>query len=141
MLVHRSDIEKFIPQRPPFVMIHELEEVSETRAVTYFRVEHENVFVEEGKLKEPGLIENIAQSAAIQVGYPCMQQGKPIPIGYIAAIKDLKIYSLPRLGEKIRTQIEVVNFVLEVTLVKGSIFLNDTVLCEGEMRIFVKKQN
>jgi 3-hydroxyacyl-[acyl-carrier-protein] dehydratase len=139
MLAHRSDIEKYIPQQAPFVMVHELDEANEVIAVTYFTVEEENVFVAEARLTEPGLIENMAQTAAAQVGYHCKQQGKPIPVGYIAAIKDLKIHSLPILGAKIRTQIEVVNFVLDVTIIKGIVFLNDAVLCECEMRIFVKK--
>lgn len=138
MLVYRADIEKYIPQRAPFVLVHELVEASDIRAVTNFVVEKECVLVEDGKLQEPGLIENIAQTAAAQIGYRCAQQSIPVPIGYIAAIKDLEIYALPVIGAKIRTQIEVINLVLDVTLIKGIVFLNDSVLCECEMRIFVK---
>ena len=138
MLAYRTDIEKYIPQRAPFVMVHELIEAGDVRAGTNFVIEKECVFVESGKLQEPGLIENIAQTAAAQIGYRCAQQAIEVPIGYIAAIKDLKIYALPVIGEKIRTQIEIINLVLDVTLIKGTVFLNDSVLCECEMRIFVK---
>jgi len=139
MLAHRTDIEKYIPQRPPFVLVHELVEASDIRAVANFTVENEGVFVKEGKLQEPGLIENIAQTAAALIGYHCAQQSLKVPIGYIAAIKDLKIYFLPVIGAKIKTKVEIVNMVLDVTLIKGIVFLSDTVLCECEMRIFVKK--
>jgi 3-hydroxyacyl-[acyl-carrier-protein] dehydratase len=138
MLVYRADIEKYIPQRTPFVLIHELIEANDIRAVTKFVIEKECVLVEGGRLQEPGLIENIAQTAAAQIGYRCEQQSIPVPIGYIAAIKDLKIYGLPVIGAEIRTQIEVINLVLDITLIKGIVFLNDSVLCECEMRIFVK---
>lgn len=138
MLVHRADIEKYIPQRAPFVLVHQLIEASDICAVTNFVIEKECVLVEGGKLQELGLIENIAQTAAVQIGYRCAQQSIAIPIGYIAAIKDLKIYELPVIGAKIRTEIEVINLVLNMTLIKGIVSLNDSVVCECEIRIFVK---
>ncbi len=138
MLATQIDIEKFIPQRRPMLMIHELEEADEQHAITRFSIERDNVFLDMNRLAEPGLIENIAQTAAAQVGYVCSQQSKPVPIGYIAAIKDLIVHNLPELGTQIRTVVEVVNVVMDITLIKGNVYQNNQLLCECEMRIFVK---
>ncbi|HET9053858.1 MAG TPA: 3-hydroxyacyl-ACP dehydratase [Cyclobacteriaceae bacterium] len=138
MLAARTDIERFIPQREPMVMIHELHEADEQHAVTTLLIEQNNTFLDSGKLAEPGLIENIAQTAAAQVGYVCAQLNKPVPIGYIAAIKDLVIHGLPELNTQIRTVVEVVNVVMDITLIRGTVHQNNQLLCECEMRIFVK---
>lgn len=138
MLATRNDIEKFIPQRKPMVMIDELHEADEQHAITTFTVAKDNTFLDLNKLAETGLVENIAQTAAAQIGYVCHQQNKPVPIGYIAAVKDLVIHSLPELNTQIRTVVEVVNVIMDITLIRGNVYQNDQLLCECEMRIFVK---
>jgi hypothetical protein len=83
-------------------------------------------------------VENIAQTAAMHVGYQCSLKNIPIPIGYIAAVKDLKIKSLPKQNTKITTSVKVINKVLDVTVVEGRVEQNENVLCSCEMRIFAK---
>lgn len=139
MLVNRTDIERYIPQRQPMIMIHTLESADQKTAVTTFTVEADNIFVESGLLGEPALVENIAQTAAAQVGYVCMQEAKPVPIGYIAAIKDFAVYALPGVNVQLRTSIEVINNIMDITLVRGTIHQNEVKICECEMRIFVKQ--
>ena len=138
MLVDRKDIIKYIPQRWPMVMIDDLAEASETHAVTGFDILPDNIFIRSGSLAEPGLVENIAQTAAAQVGFICMQKDIPVPIGYIAAIRDLKIFKLPAENTHITTTVTVKNQVLDITLVEGEIKQHDRVLCSCEMRIFAK---
>lgn len=138
MLATRTDIEQYIPQRQPVVMIHELHEADERHAVTTLLIEKENTFLDSGRLAEPGLVENIAQTAAAQVGYVCARLNKPVPIGYIAAVKDLVIYGLPEMNTQIRTVVEVINVVMDITLISGKVYQGDRLLCECEMRIFVK---
>jgi predicted hotdog family 3-hydroxylacyl-ACP dehydratase len=74
MLATKSNITNYIPQREPIVMIHNLVEVSDEHAVTQLTIEPDNVFVTEGYFAEPGLVENIAQTAAVHVGYQCQQK-------------------------------------------------------------------
>lgn len=140
MLATRNNITDFIPQREPIVMVHSLIEASDTHAVTQFAVEKDNVFVSENQLAEPGLIENIAQTAAVHVGYQCTQKGQPIPIGYIASIKDLKIAGLPPAGSTITTSVRITNKVLDLTVALGEVVHEGQVLCSCEMRIFAKVQ-
>ena len=139
MLVTKNEIEQYIPQRTPIVMIHELIEASEEHAVTHLHVSTENTFVRNGVLLEPGMVENIAQTAAAQVGYIFKKKNVPIPIGYIAGIKDLVVHAQPPAGSTIKTTVRVLNQVLDVTLVEGTIHLHDQLLARCEMRIFVKK--
>jgi len=138
VLATRDDITKYIPQRDPIIMVHELLEADDDHAVTNFVIEPDNVFVSNEYFKEPGLVENIAQTAAMHVGYQCALKNIPIPIGYIAAVKDLKIFSLPRHNTRIATSVKVTNKVLDVTVVQGKVEQDGNLLCSCEMRIFAK---
>ena len=138
MLANRADITKYIPQREPIIMVHELVEADDDHAVTNLTIEPDNVFVSNEYFKEPGLVENIAQTAAMHVGYQCALKNIPIPIGYIAAVKDLKIFSLPRQNTRIATSVTVTNKVLDVTVVEGKVKQEGNLLCSCEMRIFAK---
>ena len=138
MLATRDDITKYIPQRHPIIMVHALVEADDDHAVTELAVEPDNVFVSNGVLIEPGLVENIAQTAAMHVGYQCSLKNIPIPIGYIAAVKDLKIKDLPKQNTRISTSVRITNKVLDVTVVEGRIEQEGNLLCSCEMRIFAK---
>ena len=139
MLARKNTITDFIPQRVPIVMIDDLVEASEVHAVTQLQVRSENIFVEDGRFTEPGLVENIAQTAAAQVGYHCSIKKIPVPLGYIAAVKSLTISKLPSVNSQITTSIKIVNQVMEVTLAEGRVVdANGEEYCRCEMRIFVK---
>ncbi len=138
MLVNRHDITHYIPQRNPIVMVHELVSANDEQASTTFTIESGNVFLSNGYFAEPGLIENIAQTAAVQAGYHCIQNKIPVPIGYIAAVKNLKILNLPKENSTISTRVKVTNRVLDVTVIEGIVEQNGKLLCSCEMRIFTK---
>jgi 3-hydroxyacyl-[acyl-carrier-protein] dehydratase len=74
----------------------------------------------------------------MHVGYQCAKRNIPIPIGYIAAVKDLKIYRLPRQHTQITTSVKITNKVLDVTVVEGRVEQAGNLLCSCEMRIFAK---
>lgn len=140
MLANREDILSFIPQRRPIVMVHRLLSATDDDAVTQFDIEPGNVFIDDGMFAEPGMVENIAQTAAVHIGYQCSLKKIPIPIGYIAAIKDLKVKAMPVVNSSIDTYVTVVNKVLDITVVKGMIRQGSETLCTCEMRIFAKLQ-
>jgi len=138
MLATRDDITKYIPQRHPIVMVHALVEADDSHAVTELVIEPDNIFVSNEFFAEPGLVENIAQTAAMHVGYQCSLKNIPIPIGYIAAVKDLKVQTLPKQNTRITTSVKVTNKVLDVTVVEGRVEQDGNLLCSCEMRIFAK---
>ncbi|MDH5249345.1 MAG: 3-hydroxyacyl-ACP dehydratase [Cyclobacteriaceae bacterium] len=141
MLANQDDILRFIPQRNPMVMVHALLEASDDHAVTQLTINPDNVFVAAEYFAEPGLVENIAQTAAVHVGYRCSLIDTPIPIGYIAAVKNLRIEKLPGQNSVITTSVKVINQVLDITVIQGKIEQNGKLLCSCEMRIFAKLQS
>lgn len=139
MLVSRNDITTYIPQQPPFVMVHQLLEADEVKVKSEFKIEADNLLVEDDFFSEAGMIENLAQTSAAQVGYFARKQNIPVPIGYIASVKDIKIFKRAHVGETLTTIVRVTNQVLEMTLCSGEVLLNGELLCQCELRIFIKK--
>lgn len=138
MLIAGNEILEYIPQRHPVVMIDKLLYAGADKTISGLLIEKENIFFNNGFLTESGLVENIAQTAAVGMGFMSRQVKKKVPVGFIASIKDLKIFQLPKVGDEIITEVVVTNQVMEVSIVKGIVFLNGEVLAECEMRIFIK---
>ena len=139
MTVSGNNILKYIPQRAPIVMVDCLYESSAEGAETGLTVQATNLFASDGRLQEPGIVEHIAQSAALQAGYFYVEAGKNVPLGYIAAVKDLQILDLPRVNAKLRTKIHVVHELMGVTIVTGSVFCDSTLIANCEMKIFIRE--
>ena len=138
MLASETDVVRLIPQKPPFVMVSKLLFSDRIKTVSSFKVSNDCLLIQDGLLSESGLVENIAQTAAAGVGYVCIQDNIPVPVGFIAAIKNLKVYSLPEVGSEIKTEVVVQNQVLDITIIFGKCFSREKLLAECEMRIFVK---
>jgi predicted hotdog family 3-hydroxylacyl-ACP dehydratase len=139
MLANRNEITRYIPQRGSMVMIHDIVHITDDSATTQFEILPDNVFVKDGFLREPGLLENIAQTAAAQMGYTHMKKGLLIPIGYIASVKRLQVFDFPPIGNWLSTSIQVINQVLNVIQIEGLVNFNGSVICTCEMNIFVEK--
>ena len=140
MLVSGNEILDYIPQRPPVVMIDKLLFSNHEKTVSGLHIDSNNIFVENGVLSESGMVENIAQTAAAGVGYICKMENRKVPVGFIASIKDLKLFGHPKIGEDITTDVEITNQVMEVSIVKGILKKEGEILAECEMRIFIKPE-
>lgn len=138
ILASGKEILELIPQRHPVVMVDKLLLSKHDRVISGFTILEDNIFCEDGHLSASGLIENIAQTAAAGVGYICKIENRKVPIGFIASVKDLKIIKLPAIGSDIRTELNVLNQIMDVTIVKGTVTFNDELMAECEMRIFIK---
>lgn len=136
-LIQKQDIETILLQRPPVMMIDELLEHEETSTETSFEIRKDNVFVSNNKMREPGLIENIAQTAACRLGYIALITGSPLAVGYIGAIKKLYIHDLPSVGSRLITKINITNTVFNVTIANATITLNGNMIASCEMKIFI----
>ncbi len=126
-----------IPQKPPMVMVDRLISAEDKEVVTSFLIREDNVFCSDGIFTEAGLIENMAQTAAAGIGAkPATGNEKP-PLGFIGGIRRLKINALPEAGQEITTHIQVEYEVANASIVKGRVFLNESVLAECELKIFL----
>ena len=138
MIVAKQEITDYIPQRAPMIMVDGLLSVDENSAKTCFSIQQHNIFVSENCLSESGLIEHIAQSAALLAGYGLRKAGNAVPVGYIAAVKDLFIYFLPEVNEELTTRIDVVNTVFDFTIIKAEVMCRNLVVAACEMKIYSK---
>ena len=135
-----ADILSYIPQRPPFVMVDRVMASDETSTKSSFRIREDNIFVEGGKLKEPGLVENIAQTAAARAGFKALSEGEPVKVGFIGGIRNLQVLGFPEVGSDIETEITVVNQVYDVSVISGKVTCKGMLLAACEMKIFIINQ-
>jgi 3-hydroxymyristoyl/3-hydroxydecanoyl-(acyl carrier protein) dehydratase len=138
MIADGEDVLKLIPQRPPIVMVDKLISAADKKTVSGFTILSNNIFVENGVFQEPGIIENVAQSAALGVGYICSIKNEKVPLGFIGAVKNLKIFSLPLVGDELTTEIQVDYEVFEATLITGKVYCGEKLMAQCEMKIFLK---
>jgi len=139
VIVSGEEIVNYLPQRPPMVMVSGLHRADEKSALTSLSIRSENIFVADGLLSEPGIVEHIAQSVALHAGYGFIKAGKSVPVGYIAAVKNLSIHYLPGVNEELTTRVEIINYVMNVILVEAVVKVNETIVATCEMRVFIKE--
>jgi predicted hotdog family 3-hydroxylacyl-ACP dehydratase len=138
-MILEEDILPLIPQRPPFVMVGQLLYSDDSITRTAFRVTEENIFVENGRFREPGLMENIAQTAAARAGYMARMANLPVQVGYIGAVKNLEIAAdLPMTGDELITEITIKDQVFDVTIISGKVWCKETIVAQCEMKIFIR---
>ena len=128
-----------IPQRPPFVMVDELIFSDDKTSRSTFLIQPDNIFIEDGILKEPALVENIAQTAAARAGYFAQLENRPVLVGYIGSIKNLEVNFLPKTGDELTTEIVIENQIFNVTLITGKITCNDKPVAQCQMKIFISQ--
>ena len=136
MDLEQIDIHELLPQREPFVMVDKLVYFDEKTTTTSFLVREDNLFVENGRLNACALAENIAQTCAARLGYVnkyIIKQG--IQIGFIGAVKDMKVIDTPVVGDVLTTTIHVLEQIMGLTLVTAVIRIGDRVVTTAEMKI------
>lgn len=131
-------VQSLIPQRAPFVMVHELSEYSESHLIAGFEIKEDNLFVQDGTFQASGLIEHQAQSVALHTGYKYYLLGKDAPTGYIGAIKSFEAQVLPKTGDLLKSEVTILNEVMGVTLVDIVTKLNGEVIAKSQMKTAVK---
>jgi predicted hotdog family 3-hydroxylacyl-ACP dehydratase len=135
MILTAAEIQQYIPQRYPFVMVDNLIEASAKHFITDFKIKQDNIFIEDGFLREFALIENIAQSSAAGIAFASKYDGKTKPEGYLGAITKLKLFELPEVNE---TVVTVVNLLIQfehMFLLRGENYCMDRKLMECEIKV------
>jgi len=122
------DIEKYIPQRPPFVFIDAVEHVDAQQARTSFTVTDACPLATDGILPLAGLMENAAQTCAARAGNT---------IGYIGAVKQMEVTRFPRIGETLTTEAHVVQEVLNICLMDVTARVGDEQIATTTLKIAI----
>ncbi|MDR0295458.1 MAG: pseudouridylate synthase [Prevotellaceae bacterium] len=132
------DILTLIPQQPPFVMVDKLLSCDYKTTKTALTVRKENIFFDKGVLAEAGLIENIAQTCATRVGEISNQMSNnSVKIGFIGMIRNLEIARLPKAGETLVTQVDLIEEIFQMSLVNATVSIEDEIITSCEMKISI----
>ena len=131
-------IKKLIPQREPIIMVDALLYFDATKVVSGFSIKNDNLFVENGLFTESGIIEHMAQTVALYTGYHFYIKNEKAPEGYIGAIKNVVLYKLPKVDDTLETEVEILQEIMGVTLVKGATKLNGELIMTAEMKTVLK---
>ena len=143
-IIEGAAVSALLPQKPPIEMVDKLWFHDDTYSISGLTVKKENIFCKDGVLCEPGIIENIAQTAGLRLGYmisEMQQNGEKSnpPVGYIGAIKNLIIHQLPKIDAELKTEIYVQKVIFDVTLISAKSTVNGEPIAECDMKIFLVK--
>lgn len=140
-IVNPETILDYIPQRPPIVLVSRIYSCDPASVVTGFDITADHIFSKDGKLTEPGVIENMAQTAAASAGYAAVQQNTKPAVGFIGNIKNLVIHQLPPVGAELITQVSYKTQVMNVSLVDARSYCNNELVAACELKIFLQEGN
>ena len=135
-----SNILDLIPQRPPMVMVDAFYGIENGVSRSGLTVGEDNIFCKDGRLREPGIVEHIAQSAAARVGYIFTQRGEAVPLGFIGSVDKLTISHLPKVGSQLTTSISVMQELGGLSLISAKTEDNDGTVAECRMKIFLQTE-
>ncbi len=133
-------IDRYLPQKRPFLMVDEIIKGGEKVCKTHFIVRQENPLFRGETFTEAGLIENIAQTAAAHIGYVEIHIRKTnlIRVGVIAAIKSLEIFRLPHRGEDLTTTVEeTMSGIMNMSIYNAEIKIGEELIAKGEIRVAI----
>lgn len=137
--MQEKDVTKLIPQRQPIVMIDGFAGIDEAGVShTTLRIQSQNMFCENGRLSECGIIEHMAQSAAARVGWIALQQGEKVRLGFIGAVDKLEVIEFPQVGQTLYTEISVKQEVFGISLVHAEVLTDGKKVASGNMKIVLE---
>lgn len=131
-----EDITALIPQKQPFVLVDKMLSSDDTKTCSSFVVKENGVFVDKGFLQEAGLMENIAQTAALRAGYTAALQNKTVESGYIGSVTNFEVFELPMVADELLTEVNIQDHVFNVTLLVGKVWVKDKLIASCEMKVF-----
>ncbi len=131
-----DDIIALIPQKPPFIMVSKLLFTDEEITRSSFLVDAANVLVKDGYFQESGLLENMAQTAALGAGYLALKESRQVVSGYIAVVNNLEVFNLPKVNDELVTETKIENRIFNVTVISGKVWNKGELVASGEMKLF-----
>jgi predicted hotdog family 3-hydroxylacyl-ACP dehydratase len=134
-------VQELLPQRPPFLFVDHLLHYDQQKVVSSFTVPADGYMTENGRLTASGLIENVAQTSALRIGYIAVYvKHIPVQIGYIGQVRGLEIYRLPLAGEALETHLTVVQDIFGITLANAEVRSGGEVLAVMSLKTAVGEE-
>lgn len=143
------DIKHFLPHQPPMLMVDKFIDIDDQQVETIFKIEANNIFVHNAVFAEVGLVENAAQTCSSIVAQSYFidennQEKDDVKvIGFISAIKSVKIHSLPKVGTTITTKANLISkFITDdysLCTLTCKTYDNKALILEGEINLFIQE--
>lgn len=134
-----SAIKQLLPHREPMIMVDSLLQCDAIYAKVGFTICPSSIFIEDNSLSETGLIEHMAQAAALQMGYQNHSPNQPAKEGFIASIKRLNIHILPKVDATLITEVHISHQILHMTTVKLITTSNSEEIASAEMNMVIRE--
>ncbi len=135
IIIEGDEILNYIPQRFPIVMVDKFFGIEDEISCSGLLVTSENIFCKDGFFEDCGVIEHIAQSAALRIGFTFISQSLPVPLGFIGAVNNLIINRLPKIGEDLKTYIKIEQEVFNITLLGAEVKIGDEIVVRCQMKV------
>jgi len=113
-----------ILQQVPFRFVHCMENWTIEGATTEFTINPQTYFVEDSILQVAGIMENMAQSCAAVIGKMVIERGEHVHIMPLCAVNKMRVYRLPRVGDVLRTKVDIVDLDFGIYLMEVSVYVN-----------------
>ena len=129
---------ELLPQQKPFVFVDQIENfnISELSCTTHFLVKEDSLLVKDGYLSESGIIENIAQTCAVHIGfYNKYILNRDIQVGFIGAVKNLRIFDKVQIGDLLITTIAIKTEFGSMKIADATVDVCGKRVAEGELKI------
>ncbi|WP_424246123.1 putative hotdog family 3-hydroxylacyl-ACP dehydratase [Elusimicrobium posterum] len=131
------NVKENMAHQPPMLLVDEVLEADAARATTTFLIKEESIFIDaDGKFARAALIEVMAQSFAAGNAYNCVRENRAQEKGFLVGLRDIKIYADACVNDLLTCKVEKADFVAQTYIIKGRVFKGESLLAEGELRLF-----
>lgn len=136
-MIKGKELFDLLPQSSPMLMIDTLVSSDSEKTETKLTVTKENIFYTNNTFRETGIIENMAQTAAVRSGFEAKKNNISIKTGYIASIKNLIINYLPSLNQTLTTKVIQKSEIGNISLIQSIVSVGEKQIAECEMTIIL----
>ncbi|ASV29818.1 ABC transporter permease [Maribacter cobaltidurans] len=144
----KIDIKKFLPHRPPMLLVSNMPYIDNTSVITEFIITPQCIFLENDFFTEGGLIENAAQTCSAIVGQSFyddedLEGNSNNLIGYISAIKKVEIFALPKVNETLVTKAKLLSRYdlngVSICTMSSNTFRNDDLIVDCTLNCLIQE--
>lgn len=144
------EIQNYLPHRAPMLMVDIITAINTDSVATLFEVKADNIFLENARLSEAGLMENAAQTCSAIVGQTFFfdenhQERQNVNVlGFISAMKKVEILELPQVGETLFTEGKLISRMdgddFSICLIAVTTRTATQAVLKAEVNLFLQKQ-
>lgn len=130
-LIDKESLSYFLPHGPNYYMVDALTGYENNLVTSEFNITPGNFFLYNNYFPGYGLIENMAQTAALGIAWRMMGQATRVIAPRIAAVKKFSCSRLPQTGETLETRVQLLYEFGGMMQISGEIYSQEIKLADG----------